>query len=116
MRELQAMPHAIYVSDVRGSVDVDGDTPPLWVLRDVLGMTGTKFGSGMALWRVHGASGWKPDLVVREAGGQHPVIRHHHHRGNLKDPAGRKIQEAWLNLEEQRNERVSVVGRAVQRT
>ena len=30
-------------------VDVDGDTPLLWVLRDVLGMTGTKFGCGMAL-------------------------------------------------------------------
>src|SRR6201984_376027 len=33
----------------RHSVDVDGDTPLLWVLRDVLGMTGTKFGCGMAL-------------------------------------------------------------------
>jgi len=31
------------------SVDVDGDTPVLWVLRDVLGMTGTKFGCGRAL-------------------------------------------------------------------
>jgi len=31
------------------SVDVDGDTPLLWVLRDVLGMTGTKFGCGLAL-------------------------------------------------------------------
>ena len=31
------------------SVDVDGDTPLLWVLRDVLGMTGTKFGCGKAL-------------------------------------------------------------------
>jgi len=30
-------------------VDVDGDTPLLWVLRDVLGMTGTKFGCGQAL-------------------------------------------------------------------
>src|SRR5689334_15582594 len=30
------------------SVDVDGDTPLLWVLRDVLGMTGTKFGCGVA--------------------------------------------------------------------
>ena len=79
-------------------------------------MTGTKFSCGMALRRVHGTSGWKPDSVVRDARGQHPVIRHHHHRGNLKDPAGRKIQEAWLNLEEQRNVRVSVVGQAVQRT
>src|SRR5262245_19226898 len=30
-------------------VDVDGDTPLLWVLRDVLGMTGTKFGCGQGL-------------------------------------------------------------------
>ena len=30
-------------------VDVDGDTPLLWVLRDVLGITGTKFGCGQAL-------------------------------------------------------------------
>ena len=28
------------------SVDVDGDTVLLWVLRDVLGKTGTKFGCG----------------------------------------------------------------------
>ena len=37
--------------NVNGSprpVDVDGDTPLLWVLRDVLGMTGTKFGCGIA--------------------------------------------------------------------
>jgi isoquinoline 1-oxidoreductase alpha subunit len=30
-------------------VDVDPETPILWVLRDSLGMTGTKFGCGMAL-------------------------------------------------------------------
>ncbi len=30
-------------------VDADGDTPLLWVLRDELGMTGTKFGCGAAL-------------------------------------------------------------------
>jgi len=38
--------------DVNGasrSVDVDGDTPLLWVLRDNLGLTGTKFGCGIAL-------------------------------------------------------------------
>ncbi len=31
------------------SVDVPADMPLLWVLRDTLGMTGTKFGCGMAL-------------------------------------------------------------------
>jgi isoquinoline 1-oxidoreductase alpha subunit len=30
--------------------DVDGDTPLLWVLREVFGMTGTKFGCGVALY------------------------------------------------------------------
>ena len=38
--------------DVNGTLvqaDADGDTPLLWVLRDHLDMTGTKFGCGMAL-------------------------------------------------------------------
>jgi isoquinoline 1-oxidoreductase alpha subunit len=38
--------------DVNGrntSVDVDADMPLLWVLRDILGLTGTKYGCGMAL-------------------------------------------------------------------
>ena len=44
-----SMSYAIKVNGSEHSVDVDGDTPLLWVLRDVLGMTGTKFGCGMAL-------------------------------------------------------------------
>jgi len=43
------MPYDIRVNGVVRTVDVDDDTPLLWVLRDVLGMTGTKFGCGMAL-------------------------------------------------------------------
>jgi isoquinoline 1-oxidoreductase subunit alpha len=43
------MAASISVNSHTYSVDVDGDTPLLWVLRDVLGMTGTKFGCGMAL-------------------------------------------------------------------
>ena len=31
------------------AVDADADMPLLWVLRDVLGLTGTKYGCGMAL-------------------------------------------------------------------
>jgi isoquinoline 1-oxidoreductase subunit alpha len=37
------------VNGVDRTVVVDSDTPLLWVLRDVFGMTCTKFGSGMAL-------------------------------------------------------------------
>jgi isoquinoline 1-oxidoreductase subunit alpha len=31
------------------SLDVDADMPLLWVLRDIVGLTGTKYGCGMAL-------------------------------------------------------------------
>jgi isoquinoline 1-oxidoreductase alpha subunit len=43
------MAFTVSINGSRHSVDVDGDTPLLWVLRDVLGMTGTKFGCGAAL-------------------------------------------------------------------
>jgi CO/xanthine dehydrogenase Mo-binding subunit len=38
------MSFVVEINEKTHSVDVDGDTPLLWVLRDVLGMTGTKFG------------------------------------------------------------------------
>ncbi|MHB8428815.1 MAG: (2Fe-2S)-binding protein [Acidiferrobacterales bacterium] len=38
----------IYVNGSRHSVDVDPDTPLLWVLRDAIGLTGTKYGCGIA--------------------------------------------------------------------
>jgi isoquinoline 1-oxidoreductase alpha subunit len=41
-----------YTLNINGTerhVDVDADTPLLWVLRDALGLTGTKFGCGMAV-------------------------------------------------------------------
>ena len=43
------MSFTIEINGTVHDVDVDGDTPLLWVLRDVLGLTGTKFGCGMAL-------------------------------------------------------------------
>jgi isoquinoline 1-oxidoreductase subunit alpha len=43
------MAFTIKVNGTIHNVDVDSDTPLLWVLRDVLEMTGTKFGCGKAL-------------------------------------------------------------------
>src|ERR1700731_3663084 len=43
------MAFSIKINGTDHTVDVDGDTPLLWVLRDVLGMTGTKFGCGAGL-------------------------------------------------------------------
>ena len=39
---------ALIVNGERREVDVPSDMPLLWVLRDVLGLTGTKFGCGIA--------------------------------------------------------------------
>src|SRR5512144_2119688 len=46
-----AMGTVLYVNKQRVDIDVGshGDTPLLWVLRDTLGLTGTKYGCGMAL-------------------------------------------------------------------
>ncbi len=40
---------ALNINGQRHQVDVPGDMPVLWVLRDVLHLTGTKFGCGMGL-------------------------------------------------------------------
>jgi isoquinoline 1-oxidoreductase subunit alpha len=42
------MRYAIEVNGARRQVDVDGETPLLWVLRDTLDLKGTKFGCGAA--------------------------------------------------------------------
>jgi isoquinoline 1-oxidoreductase subunit alpha len=43
------MAFTIKINGTDHVVDVDSDTPLLWVLRDVIGMTGTKFGCGVGL-------------------------------------------------------------------
>jgi len=43
------MSNTLRVNGTVHTVDVPPDMPVLWVLRDVLGLTGTKFGCGMAL-------------------------------------------------------------------
>ena len=43
------MAFTIKINGADHTLDVDGDTPLLWVLRDVVGMTGTKFGCGVGL-------------------------------------------------------------------
>jgi isoquinoline 1-oxidoreductase subunit alpha len=43
------MAFTVNVNGTPRTVDVDADTPLLWVLRDVLGISGTKFGCGIAL-------------------------------------------------------------------
>ena len=94
------MSYDIKVNGAVRSVDVDGDTPLLWVLRDVLGMTGTKFGCGMALCgacTVHLNGVATRSCVTPVASIGNAAVTTIEAIGNT--PAGRKIQKSWLDLE-----------------
>ena len=82
------------------SVDVDGDTPLLWVLRDVLGMTGTKFGCGMALCgacTVHVDGAPARSCITPVGSIEESRITTIEAIGTTA--AGAKIQKAWLDRE-----------------
>src|SRR3974390_1723400 len=94
------MAFTIKVNGTGHNVDVDGDTPLLWVLRDVLGMTGTKFGCGMALCgactvHVDGAA-TRSCITPVEAVGKAAITTI---EAIGATPAGAKIQKAWLDRE-----------------
>jgi isoquinoline 1-oxidoreductase subunit alpha len=94
------MAFTIKINGTDNYVDVDGDTPLLWVLRDVLGMTGTKFGCGMALCgacTVHLDGNPIRSCVTRIDSVGTSAITTIEAIGDT--PAGRKIQKAWLDLE-----------------
>jgi isoquinoline 1-oxidoreductase subunit alpha len=97
---VRAMAFAIKVNGKTHTVDVDGDTPLLWVLRDVLGMTGTKFGCGMALCgactvHIDGAAIRSCITSVDSlADSEITTIE-----GVGTTAAGAKIQKAWLDRE-----------------
>ena len=81
-------------------VDVPGDMPLLWVLRDVIGLTGTKFGCGIAACgacTVHLDGQPIRSCVAPVSAVAGKSITTIEAVGNT--PAGRKIQDAWLALE-----------------
>ena len=94
------MAFTIQVNGTLHSVDVDADTPLLWVLRDVLGMTGTKFGCGMALCgacTVHiDGIATRSCVTAIESIGKSAITTI---EAIGATPAGAKIRKAWLDHE-----------------
>ena len=87
----------INVNGERREVNVDGSTPLLWVLREDLNMTGTKYGCGVSACgactvHVNGVATRSCMLPVALLG-ERPVVTI---EAMEKDPVGRVVQDAWV--------------------
>src|SRR5580698_4180466 len=88
------------VNGTSRQVDVPPDMPVLWVVRDVLGLTGTKFGCGIAQCgactvHLNGDPVRSCLLTVADAAGKQITTI----EAVGATPEGARIQKAWLDLE-----------------
>ena len=89
---------ALNINGKTHQADVDPRTPLLWVLRDTVGLTGTKYGCGIAQCgactvHIDGVATRSCSVPVSAVGGQED----HHHRGPRRRTACCiKVQQAWI--------------------
>lgn len=88
------------VNGKKHSVTAPDDMPLLWVLRDVLGMTGTKFGCGIAqcgACTVHVDGGTRRSCVAPISQLDDTSVTTI--EGIGETPEGKSVQQAWIDLE-----------------
>jgi aerobic-type carbon monoxide dehydrogenase small subunit (CoxS/CutS family) len=88
--------HTLLVNGDHHDIEVESDTPLLWVLRDTLGLTGTKFGCGIGVCgactvHVEGIATRSCTLAIKAASGKSITTIE-----GLARTGGRRLQEAWL--------------------
>jgi isoquinoline 1-oxidoreductase alpha subunit len=94
------MRYTISVNGESRTVDVDSDTPLLWVLRDTLDLKGTKFGCGMALCgacTVHVDGVPTRSCVTPISAVGTAAVRTIESIGQTE--IGKKVQTAWLDVD-----------------
>jgi isoquinoline 1-oxidoreductase alpha subunit len=94
------MAYRLNINGVTREVDVPGDMPLLWVLRDELGLVGTKYGCGKGLCgactvHVNGAAQRSCQLPVESLG--NATIHTIEHVGATA--IGARLQQAWLKID-----------------
>jgi isoquinoline 1-oxidoreductase alpha subunit len=100
LEEPAPMKRTLRINGEDRSVEATDDMPLLWVLRDIIGLTGTKYGCGMALCgacTVHldGKATRSCVLPISSVGNRSIMTI----EGVGATPAGARIQKAWLDLE-----------------
>jgi isoquinoline 1-oxidoreductase subunit alpha len=90
------MAYKIKVNGTQHTLDVDGDTPLLWVLRDNLGLTGTKFGCGISMCgactvHVKGAATRSCVTPISSVGAAEVITIE-----GLSPNRSHKVQQAWI--------------------
>jgi isoquinoline 1-oxidoreductase subunit alpha len=102
MRRASSTREAMITLNLNGrntTLDVDEDMPLLWVLRDILGLTGTKYGCGMALCgactvHLEGAPVRSCVTPVSVAGGKRVTTIE-----GLSSDNSHPLQRAWIELD-----------------
>ena len=94
------MPYRLDINGVTWQVDVPSDMPLLWVLRDELGLVGTKYGCGKGLCgactvHIDGAAQRSCQLPVANIG--NAKIQTIEHIGAT--PIGARLQQSWLKID-----------------
>ena len=91
---------ALSINGKAYEVDVESDTPLLWVLRDTIGLTGTKYGCGIAQCgactvHIDGVATRSCGLQVGDAAGKQIMTI----EGLAANGTLHKVQQAWLELD-----------------
>jgi isoquinoline 1-oxidoreductase alpha subunit len=94
------MTYTIEVNHVKRTVDVDGEMPLLWVLRDELDLKGSKFGCGVGLCgactiHLNGQAVRSCITPISSVGGAAIATI----EKMAADPVGRRLQTAWMELD-----------------
>ncbi|MGD9598844.1 MAG: (2Fe-2S)-binding protein [Steroidobacteraceae bacterium] len=94
------MSYRLHVNGEVHTVDVPGGMPLLWVLRESLGLVGTKFGCGMALCgactvHVDGVAQRSCQLPVSGVGDAHVTTIEHVGATSI----GARLTKAWLDID-----------------
>lgn len=93
------MPISLSVNGKVHEVDVDPETPLLWVLRDTIGLTGTKYGCGIAQCgactvHINGEAQRSCQVAVKDVGTSGVLTIE-----GLSADSSHPVQKAWIQLD-----------------